>query len=119
MFNSGFPILSTRDIERSLGFYRDLLDGDVYFQYPDEGPPGYVGIRVGSMQLGIGVDPGAVEGAGRISLWFYVTDCDAAVERLQAGGVAVTEEPQDQPWGERIARVLDPDGNEVIVATGE
>jgi lactoylglutathione lyase len=27
----------------------------------------------------------------------------------------VTEEPADQPWGERIARVLDPDGNEVIV----
>jgi lactoylglutathione lyase len=27
----------------------------------------------------------------------------------------VTEEPADQPWGERVARVLDPDGNEVIV----
>jgi len=38
-----------------------------------------------------------------------------AVERLRAAGVAVTEEPTDQPWGERIARVLDPDGNEVII----
>jgi lactoylglutathione lyase len=27
----------------------------------------------------------------------------------------VTEEPAEQPWGERVARVLDPDGNEVIV----
>jgi lactoylglutathione lyase len=121
MFNSGFPILSTRDIERSLGFYRDLLGGEVYYRFPDDGPPGYVAIRVGSMQLGIGLDPDAVEGAGgqRTALWFYVSDCDAAIERLRAGGVTVTEQPQDQPWGERTARVLDPDGNEVIVAAGE
>jgi uncharacterized glyoxalase superfamily protein PhnB len=47
--------------------------------------------------------------------WLYVDDCDATVERLRAVGVAIVEEPADQPWGERIARVLDPDGNAVIV----
>jgi lactoylglutathione lyase len=45
----------------------------------------------------------------------YTADCDAVVERLRAAGVTVTEEPVDQPWGERVARVLDPDGNEVII----
>ena len=45
----------------------------------------------------------------------YADSCDEAVERLRAGGATVTEEPADQPWGERVARVLDPDGNEVIV----
>jgi uncharacterized glyoxalase superfamily protein PhnB len=44
-----------------------------------------------------------------------VDECDALVDRLRAAGVRVTEEPADQPWGERVARVLDPDGNEVIV----
>lgn len=53
----------------------------------------------------------------RISLWLYVTDCDEAVEQLRSGGAAITAKPQDQPWGERIARVLDPDGNELIIAT--
>jgi uncharacterized glyoxalase superfamily protein PhnB len=28
---------------------------------------------------------------------------------------STTREPADQPWGERVARVLDPDGNEVII----
>jgi catechol 2,3-dioxygenase-like lactoylglutathione lyase family enzyme len=37
------------------------------------------------------------------------------VERVRAAGGRVTEEPADQPWGERVARVLDPDGNEVII----
>lgn len=118
MFQSGFPILSTPDLERSLRFYRDVLGGEVTYQFPAEGPPGYVALTIGTMRLGIGLAPDAVPGAAgqRISLWIYVADCDEAVQRLRTGGSTVTEEPHDQPWGERMARVLDPDGNEVIVA---
>jgi lactoylglutathione lyase len=117
VFESAFPIISTPDIERALGFYRDLLDGAVEYQFPPEGEPVYVGMRIGDAHLGIAHDPEATPGAGdrRFSLWVYAADCDAAVERLRGGGATVTEEPSDQPWGERIARVLDPDGNEVIV----
>ena len=50
-----------------------------------------------------------------MSLWVYADDCDAAVDRLRKAGVRVTAEPVDQPWGERVARVLDPDGNEIII----
>ena len=50
-----------------------------------------------------------------VSLWVYADDCDAAVERLRQAGVTITQEPTDQPSGERVARVRDPDGNEVIV----
>jgi lactoylglutathione lyase len=117
MFSSAFPILSTPDIERALGFYRDLLDGKVSYQFPAEGEPGYVGLDIGSSHLGIGLNPGATSGRGgqRFSLWVYTEDCDAAVSRLRSAGVEIVEEPADQPWGERIARVLDPDGNEVII----
>jgi lactoylglutathione lyase len=34
---------------------------------------------------------------------------------LRDAGVVILEEPTDQPWGERVARVQDPDGNEVII----
>ena len=119
MFTSLFPILSTSDLERSLGFYRDLLGGVVSYQFPGpDGQPAYVGIDVGSSHLGIGRDPDAPagpEGRQTFSLWVYADDCDAAVERLRAAGVEVMEEPTDQPWGERVARVRDPDGNEVII----
>jgi lactoylglutathione lyase len=27
----------------------------------------------------------------------------------------IVEDPADRPWGERVARVLDPDGNEVLI----
>lgn len=122
MFTSAFPILATTDMARSLAFYRDLLDAEVTYRFPPEGEgdPGYVALELGSSHLGIGLDPGATDGAEpkqRFSLWVYAEDCDAAVERLRSAAVTVLEEPVDQPWGERVARVQDPDGNLVIIGS--
>ena len=74
-------------------------------------------MNIGDGHLGIGLSPDAATGSDgrRFSLWVYADSCDEAIERLRAAGVPVTEEPADQPWGERVARVLDPDGNEVII----
>jgi len=115
--SDAFPIISSPDLERALRFYRDLLGAEVEYQFPPDGDPVFVGLLAGSGQIGLSQDDDAVAGAGgqRISLWVYVDDCDATVEALRAGGATVTEEPADQAWGERIARVLDFDGNEVIV----
>jgi len=52
-----------------------------------------------------------------VVLWVYADDCDAAVDRLRAAGVTVLAEPADEPWGERVARVLDPDGNQVLIGS--
>jgi lactoylglutathione lyase len=112
-----FPILATRDLHGLLGFYRDLLGFTVTYEFPGpDGDPGYVGLELDPSHLGIGRDPELTDPpSARYTLWLYVDDCDATVARLRAAGVAIVEEPADQPWGERIARVLDPDGNAVIV----
>jgi lactoylglutathione lyase len=116
-----FPIITTGDLERSLAFWRDGLGGRVAYEFrdPASGAIGYVGLDVGGSHIGIGVASTVpdVDPAPRrpISLWAYVDDCDAMIERLRASGVTVTQEPAEQPWGERVARVVDPDGNEVIV----
>ncbi len=118
MISELFPIISTPDLERSLGFYRDLLGGTVTFSFPgDDGKPVYVGLDLGSSHLGIGLEAD-VAGPPRprpISLWAYADDCDDVVGRVRSAGGTVTEEPADQPWGERVGRVLDPDGNEVVI----
>jgi lactoylglutathione lyase len=117
MFTTIFPIITTADLSASLGFYRDLLGAKVSYEFagPD-GEPAYVGLELGGAHLGIGRDPdAAVEPSPRFSLWVYAEDCDAAVERLRAAGVEIVEEPADRPWGERVARVRDPDGNLVLI----
>jgi lactoylglutathione lyase len=118
MISQLFPIIATVDLDRALGFYRDLLDARISFEFPaPDGGRAYVGLEIGSSHLGIGLVPEEAGGPPPrpISLWVYTDDCDATIERLRGGGVRITAEPADQPWGERVARVLDPDGNEVIV----
>ncbi|TDD26530.1 bleomycin resistance protein [Kribbella turkmenica] len=113
-----FPIVTSADLGRMLPFYRDVLGGEVHYQFPPEGPPAYVGLRFGTASFGLGHDPDHQRPAGGtppIALWLYVDDCDAGVERIRAAGGRIVEEPADQPWGERIARAEDPDGNQLIL----
>lgn len=120
MITELFPILSVRDLPRSVAFYRDLLGGRPSYEFagPD-GLPVYVGLSLGSSELGISVDP-TVADAPRprpVALWAYVADCDATVEELRSAGVTIVAEPAVQEWGERVARVLDPDGNEIFIGS--
>jgi lactoylglutathione lyase len=117
MFTTIFPIISTPDLRAALAFYRDLLGGTVDYEFPGpDGEPAYVDLELGGAHVGIARDPAAGrEPSSRISLWVYADDCDAAVARLRSAGVKIVEEPADQPWGERVARVVDPEGNLVII----
>lgn len=114
-----FPIIATRDLPRAVAFYVDHLGARVSYEFPGpDGAPVYVGLDVGTgSHLGIGLEPAVTEVPlpRPISLWVYAGDVDATVDGMRAAGITVREEPADQPWGERVARVLDPDGNELIV----
>ncbi|GIH11690.1 extradiol dioxygenase [Rhizocola hellebori] len=117
MFDELFPILSTADMAKALGFYRDLLGARVTYQFPPEGDPDYVSLTIGGSSLGIAVDDKTHAMTNdRVAFWVYTSDCDAAIALLSAGGVQIVQEPADQPWGERMAEVRDPDGNRVLIA---
>jgi uncharacterized glyoxalase superfamily protein PhnB len=117
MFSEAFPILSTADLPRALAFYRDGLGGEVTYQFPSDGEPVYVSLRLGTSSLGLGTEEHVPEASGRYALWVYADDCDRAVERLVAHGAKVTEPPTDQPWGERVAQLTDPDGNRLVIGS--
>jgi hydroxymethylpyrimidine/phosphomethylpyrimidine kinase len=48
-------------------------------------------------------------------VYFEVDDVDAAVDRMQAGGLRFHQAPRDEPWGWREARLLDPASNEICI----
>ena len=54
-----------------------------------------------------------LEPSGRASLWLYCDELDAEVDALREASVEVVRGPQDMEWGERMATVRDPDGNEI------
>lgn len=46
----------------------------------------------------------------------YVEDCDALFEQARDAGATVVSEPEDQFYGDRTFRVLDPEGYEWNIA---
>jgi lactoylglutathione lyase len=108
-FRDAFPILLVSDLQRSLGFYRDLLGFEVIYCFPSESEPVFVSLTIDGGKLGLGASEEPVQSAST-AIWLYTDDVDDAVARLREAGVGVVAEPADQPWGERVASVADPDG---------
>ncbi len=101
--------LYVSEMERSLGFYRDLLG------IPLEGDGDWQEAQLGGTRFALHL---AHEGLGPLSsgsvhLSLEVADLDAATERLRAVGVE-TEEAMHDHWG-AAARITDPDGYELYL----
>jgi lactoylglutathione lyase len=118
-----FPMLSAEDMAASIAFYRDVLGGTEAYRFPEDDPV-FVTLQLGESELGIGgVSDAPIHGQAqrpatghRVELCVYVDDVDEAVAGARAAGAPVQMEPADQPWGERIAYIADPDGNLVMLA---
>jgi lactoylglutathione lyase len=110
-FRDAFPIFQTVDLSRAVAFYRDLFGFKEGYRFPAESPE-FVVVVLGPFSLGLSaVDE--IAPAGRVALWLYCDDLDEEVARLREAGVEVVKEPEDQEWGERLATVVDRDGNEI------
>ncbi|MFI0156447.1 VOC family protein [Streptomyces lydicus] len=48
--------------------------------------------------------------AAGVIVAFTVTDLEAEYERLQSEGAPITMPPREEPWGERLLQVTDPNG---------
>ncbi|MEX0692423.1 MAG: VOC family protein [Gemmatimonadales bacterium] len=57
------------------------------------------------------------DGSSPVVIFVYVADVDSAVERAVAMGAKVLTPAQDQFWGDRTARILDPSGHVWTVAS--
>jgi lactoylglutathione lyase len=116
MSERAFPVVFAREVQRSAAFYQ-ALGFERHFQLPDDGEPGYVGLRRGSYELAVvsadwpQQQYGRSVAAGvRFEMFTYVESVDAVVTRLRDTETTILRTPQDMPWGERVAYVTDPDG---------
>lgn len=111
-FTEAFPVITVPDLPTAVAFYRDALGFTEHYRFPAEGVPVFVTLRLGTSELGIGADATA-----GYELCVYADDCDEAVATLREAGGKIVAEPADQPWGERLARVVDPAGHRLMVLT--
>lgn len=113
-FRDAFTLIHTPDLARAAAFYRERFGFEERYRFPEGGSPKFVVVGLGEFSLGLTAVE-EVEPAGRVAFWLYCEDVDAEIESLRDAGVEITREPEDQEWGERMAVVSDPDGNEIYV----
>jgi DNA-binding transcriptional MerR regulator len=107
-------VIYVDDLAVSMQFYGGNLGLPLVYEHAER-----AAYQVGASRLllhprGDGLDypkrgPGEVSGRG-IELSLGVDDVDSCIDRLQRQGVVVAHPPADEPWGERDAVILDPDG---------
>ncbi|MHB2037495.1 MAG: VOC family protein [Nitrososphaerales archaeon] len=116
-------VLSVRDLDRCIAFYRDKLgfklkdktDDFAYMVFGSSGP-GVGLLSVGSAIKMISPETRAHSDASiRAANWNYfavfVEDVDKEYEDLNAKGVHFLKKPTTHEWGQRIAYFEDPEGN--------
>ena len=123
MVSRAFPVVYAADVERAAQFW-ELLGFRRHFQLPAESDPGYVGLRSDASAAELAVTNiqwsldryGMSMGDGpRFEMYVYVDELDATVKQLADADVPILQEPEDMPWGERIATVADTEGNPVAL----
>ena len=114
-------VLSVKDLERCIDFYRDKMgftlkdktDDFAYFVFDKKGSAGLGLVSVESAAKMISQDhvrPNE-DTIHRDYFAVFVEDVDKEYQELRGRGVHFVNPPITHPWGQRIAYFEDPEGN--------
>jgi len=113
-------VIIVKDIAVSRRFYEDLLDQEVAMDF---GPNvSFAGGAFSIWQVGhaheiLFGEPGDRVGEGEMEIYFEASDIESVLARFEEAGVEFVHSLREQPWGQRVVRVYDPDRH--IVEVGE
>ena len=115
--------LTTEDHDRLLRFYCDGLGLEPEAVWTNEqGRAVLLPLGTGTLELFDEQQANTVDTievgrrvSGAVRLALQVPDLDAALARLTAHGAVIVHAPVVTPWGDRNARVQDPDGMQVTL----
>ena|SRR5690349_6533413 len=109
-------MIYAKDVDRSLGFYRDLLGFKLIEDFRHEGKSIYARLHAPGGEGTIAIHqigPGASLTSEGVRLYFEVRELDEFCRSLQKRGFYINQLPRMMPWGWRHAYLNDPDGHEI------
>ena len=121
-----FPMLVCQRPEAEMDFCVAAFDAvEQVRRLGPDGTPIHIAMRINDVFLVVQAEfpdvvasrAPAADGSSPVVIFVYVPDVDQAVERAASVGAKVLMPPQDQFWGDRTARVLDPSGHVWTVAS--
>jgi uncharacterized glyoxalase superfamily protein PhnB len=116
-YRSVTPYLVVEGAEQLIDFLKNTFDGQEAVRMPMAGGTiGHAEIRIGDSVVML-ADATSEHPAGQANIMVYVSNADAAYQRALKAGAASLQEPTNQFYGDRSARVRDPLGNLWTIAT--
>jgi len=121
-----FPMLVCQSPEAEVNFCAAAFGAVEQVRRPGpDGSPIHIAMRINDAFLVVQSEfPDVVasrapsaDGSSPVVIFVYVTDVDQAVERAIGMGAKVLIPAQNQFWGDRTARILDPSGHVWTVAS--
>jgi len=119
------PSLSLDGAAAAIDFYERAFGADVLgrMDAPD-GKVAHALLQIGDSYVMLAdafpqssCRPPSELGVTSVSIFLYVDDVDAVVDRAVSGGATVTVPVDDMFWGDRWGKITDPFGHEWEVAT--
>ena len=113
---------TVNDIEKSLAWYRDVLGFAVKQRWEEKGKLLGVAMMAGDVVFFLDQDDwkkgrDRVKGEGVRVYCSTDQNVDRLAERIKANGGTLIQEPRDQPWGQRVFAVEDPDGFKISIGS--
>lgn len=100
------------DLGRAVQFYESVLGLQKKYQFGD-----YAGFDCGGVEIGLKTWDGLEKPRkGEPLVNFLVENVDETFQLLKRKGVSFLKEPEDAPWGGRVALFTDPDGNLIQIS---
>jgi catechol 2,3-dioxygenase-like lactoylglutathione lyase family enzyme len=109
-------MIYSTDVERGIGFYRDLLGFKLIEDFRHENKPVYARLRAPGGDGTIALHqtgPGASIASEGVRLYFEIRELDDFCRSLQRKNFYITQLPRMMPWGWRHVYLNDPDGHEI------
>jgi PhnB protein len=124
-YNSVTPYLVIKGAAKAIEYYKNVFDAKEVFRM--DGPDGKVGhaeLQIGNSRIMLADENTAMGnrsaetiGGSPVSLYIYMPDSDAVVEKAAAKGAKILKPVQDQFYGDRSGFFQDPFGHLWGVAT--
>lgn len=122
------PYLTVRDADQASDFYQRAFGFEKQFAMPGpDGRSGHVQMAFKDAHIMFGPEcaqgqnpskaPASTGVAPPVGMYVYCDDVDALYARATAAGAKGDMPPQDMFWGDRMCRLLDPDGHSWSFAT--
>jgi catechol 2,3-dioxygenase-like lactoylglutathione lyase family enzyme len=109
-------MIYVKDVNRALGFYRDLLGFKLIEDFRYDGVPVYARLRApggdGTIALHQAGPSASLVSEG-VRLYFEIANLDDFCRGLIRKGFYITQMPRMMEWGWRHAYLNDPDGHEI------